>query len=70
MKRTVTHKPLGEGWVGGTGVIATSTHGGVGNWRLAGVLIQKSNLANRRGAVNPECRRQIIATINRANGWL
>jgi mRNA-degrading endonuclease toxin of MazEF toxin-antitoxin module len=32
--------------------------------------IQKANLANRRGAVSPERRRQIIATINRANGWI
>jgi hypothetical protein len=32
--------------------------------------IQKANLANRRGAVSAERRRQIIATINRVNGWL
>ena len=32
--------------------------------------IQKSHLATRRGAVSTERRRQIIATINRANGWL
>jgi mRNA-degrading endonuclease toxin of MazEF toxin-antitoxin module len=31
---------------------------------------QKANLVNRRGAVGPERRRQIIATINRVNGWL
>lgn len=31
--------------------------------------IQKAHLVNRRGAVGPERRRQIIATINRANGW-
>ncbi len=32
--------------------------------------IQKSSLSNRRGTVSPERRRRIIATINRANGWL
>jgi hypothetical protein len=32
--------------------------------------IQKVNLVNRRGAVSAERRRQIIATINRVNGWL
>jgi len=32
--------------------------------------IQKANLVNRRGPVTAERRRQIIATINRANGWL
>ena len=32
--------------------------------------IQKANLVNRRGTVSPERRRQIIATINRVNGWL
>jgi hypothetical protein len=32
--------------------------------------IQKVNLSNRRGAVSAERRRQIIATINRSNGWL
>ena len=32
--------------------------------------IHKANLANRRGAASPERRRQIIATINRANGWV
>jgi mRNA-degrading endonuclease toxin of MazEF toxin-antitoxin module len=31
--------------------------------------IQKTVLVNRRGTVSPERRRQIIATINRANGW-
>ena len=32
--------------------------------------IQKANQVNRRGAVSAERRRQIIATINRVNGWL
>jgi mRNA-degrading endonuclease toxin of MazEF toxin-antitoxin module len=32
--------------------------------------IQKTNLVHRRGAVSPERRKQIIATINRVNGWL
>jgi len=32
--------------------------------------IQKVNLANWRGAVSTERRKQIIATINRANGWV
>jgi hypothetical protein len=32
--------------------------------------IQKANLVNRRGAVTAERRRQIIAAINRANGWV
>jgi mRNA-degrading endonuclease toxin of MazEF toxin-antitoxin module len=32
--------------------------------------IHKTNLVNRRGAVSTERRRQIIATINRVNGWL
>jgi len=32
--------------------------------------IQNANLVNRRGAVGAERRRQIIATINRVNGWL
>ena len=32
--------------------------------------VQKANLVNRRGAVSAERRRQIIATINRVNGWL
>ncbi len=32
--------------------------------------IQKANLVNRRGGVSAERRRQIIATINRVNGWL
>ncbi len=31
--------------------------------------IRKADLHNRRGAVSAERRRQIIATINRANGW-
>ena len=31
---------------------------------------RKANLVNRRGAVTAERRRQIIATINRVNGWL
>ena len=31
--------------------------------------VKKSGLTNLRGAVTPERRRQIIATINRANGW-
>jgi mRNA-degrading endonuclease toxin of MazEF toxin-antitoxin module len=32
--------------------------------------IQKASLVNRRGAVSAGRRRQIIATINRVNGWL
>jgi len=32
--------------------------------------IPKANLVNPRGAVSAERRRQIIATINRVNGWL
>jgi hypothetical protein len=32
--------------------------------------IQMANLVNRRGAVSAERRRQIIATINRVNGWV
>ena len=31
--------------------------------------VQKAGLLNRRGTVSAERRRQIIATINRANGW-
>ncbi|HEY6184368.1 MAG TPA: type II toxin-antitoxin system PemK/MazF family toxin [Terriglobales bacterium] len=33
-------------------------------------LVLKSDLKNKRGAVSPERRRQIIATINRANDWI
>ena len=33
-------------------------------------LIAKSELKNRRGSVTPARRRQIIVTINRANGWI
>jgi hypothetical protein len=32
--------------------------------------IRKANLGNQRGTVSAERRRQIIATINRVNGWL
>ena len=32
-------------------------------------LITKSELKNRRGQVTEERQRQIVATINRANGW-
>lgn len=32
--------------------------------------VPKASLKNHRGAVSPERRRQIIATINRANGWV
>jgi mRNA-degrading endonuclease toxin of MazEF toxin-antitoxin module len=32
--------------------------------------LQKAQLGHRRGTVSAERRRQIIATINRANGWL
>ena len=32
-------------------------------------LITKSELKNQRGQVTEERQRQIIATINRANGW-
>ena len=33
-------------------------------------LVSPQNLTQLRGAVTPERRRQIIATINRANGWV
>jgi hypothetical protein len=33
-------------------------------------LITKTELKTRRGLVTEERRRQIIATINRANGWI
>ena len=32
--------------------------------------VEKTDLKNRRGVVTPERRRQIIATINRAMGWV
>jgi mRNA-degrading endonuclease toxin of MazEF toxin-antitoxin module len=32
--------------------------------------VRKENLSNQRGTVSAERRRQIIATINRVNGWL
>ena len=32
-------------------------------------MVKKSDLKNQRGAVSPERRRQIIATIIRSNGW-
>ncbi len=32
--------------------------------------VKKSALANFRGVVTAERKRQIIATINRANGWV
>jgi hypothetical protein len=32
--------------------------------------IPKTELKEKRGAVTPERRRQIIATIHRANGWV
>jgi len=31
--------------------------------------VKKSELTSRRGHVTEERRRQIIATINRSNGW-
>ena len=33
-------------------------------------LVNKSDLKNLRGTVTTERRRQIIATINRSNGWV
>lgn len=33
-------------------------------------LVLKGDLRNKRGDVTPERRRQIIATINRANDWI
>ena len=33
-------------------------------------LVAKGELRNQRGAVTGERRKQIIATINRANGWV
>jgi hypothetical protein len=33
-------------------------------------LITKTELKSRRGQVTEARRRQIIATINRANGWV
>jgi hypothetical protein len=33
-------------------------------------LITKSDLKTRRGQVTEERKRQIVATINRANGWI
>jgi hypothetical protein len=33
-------------------------------------LVSKDDLKNKRGDVTPERRRQIIATINRANDWI
>jgi mRNA-degrading endonuclease toxin of MazEF toxin-antitoxin module len=33
-------------------------------------LVKKDTLSNRRGDVSTERRRQIIATINRSNGWV
>jgi hypothetical protein len=33
-------------------------------------LVRKSDLTNLRGTVTTERRRQIIATMNRANGWI
>jgi hypothetical protein len=32
-------------------------------------LITKSDLKTRRGQVTEERKRQIVVTINRANGW-
>jgi mRNA-degrading endonuclease toxin of MazEF toxin-antitoxin module len=32
--------------------------------------VKKSTLTDFRGVVSPERKRQIIATINRANGWV
>jgi hypothetical protein len=34
------------------------------------ISTDKANLKNRRGSVTPERRRQIIASINRAMGWV
>src|SRR5437868_2435017 len=33
-------------------------------------LVSKSDLTNPRGTVTAERKRQIIATMNRANGWV
>jgi hypothetical protein len=33
-------------------------------------MARKADLKNQRGAVSPEYRRQIIATIIRSNGWV
>jgi hypothetical protein len=33
-------------------------------------LVNKADLRNQRGTVSPERRRAIIATMNRANGWV
>ena len=33
-------------------------------------LVDRTELTNRRGQVTEERRRQIIATMNRANGWV
>ena len=33
-------------------------------------LVPRDKLINHRGAVSSERRKQIIATINRANGWI
>jgi hypothetical protein len=33
-------------------------------------LVTKEHLTHRRGKVTEERRRQIIATINRSNGWM
>jgi hypothetical protein len=33
-------------------------------------LVRKADLSNRHGTVTAERRRQIIATINRSNGWV